>query len=98
MIWNLFLHIIAGIVGRHIFTLKASGILWCLLIAAIVQGIDMIRVFKSHKKRIERASPQLREEQMRNFRKRAPVIMPQIYVGKVLLYGAITLIVSAIAR
>jgi len=98
MIWNLLIHIIAGILGRNIFTFTLHGILWCLLITAIVQGIDMIRIYNYHKKRIEQASPHVKEEQVRIFRKRTPIIMPQIYILKVLFYGAVTLVVSAIVR
>ncbi|MBA7647449.1 hypothetical protein ES703_55221 [subsurface metagenome] len=99
MVWNLLIHIIAGILGRNIFTLNFHGILWCLLIATIVQGIDMIRVYNYHKKRIERTTlVHIREEKMRNFKRRAPIIMPQIYIVKVLFYGAVTFAVAAIAR
>lgn len=98
MLWNILIHIIAGILGKNIFTINIYGILWCYLIATIVQGIDMIRVYSYHKKRVEQANPELREEQMRNFRRRAPVVMLQIYIVKVLLYGTVTLAVAAIVR
>jgi len=99
MIWNLFLHTIAGIIGRHIFTLNLKGILWCLLITSGVQGIDMVRIYGYHKKRIE-LSPleHIKEEKMRTFKKRAPIILPQVYIGKILFYGFITLAVAYIGR
>ncbi len=98
MVLNLLIHIGAGILGRNVFNTSFPGILWCFLFVAIVQGIDMIRVYRYHKKRIDQAAPHLREEQMINFRKRAPIIMPQIYVVKVLLYGAVTLVAASIMR
>lgn len=93
------MHIGAGILGRNIFTINLYGILWCFLFIAIVQGIDVIRVYSYHKKTIERTTlVHIREEKMRNFRRRAPIIMPEIYVVKVLFYGAVTLVVATIAR
>lgn len=98
MIWNLLIHIIAGIIGRNIFTIDLDGILWCLLIAIITQAVDMIRPYSYHKKRVDQAIPEVREKQMINFRRRAPIIMPQIYILKVLFYGIVTLAVAGIAR
>ena len=99
MIWNLLLHIIAGIIGRHIFTLNLRGILWCLLITAMVQGVDMLRLYSYYKKRIEQTTLEhIREEKLRIFRKRAPVTMPQIYIVKVLFFGFVTLAVAYISR
>ena len=98
MVLNLLIHISAGILGRNIFNINFPRILWCFLFVAIVQGIDMIRVYRYHKKRVDQAIPHLREEQMINFRRRAPIIVPQIYIVKVLFYGAVTLAVAAIVQ
>lgn len=98
MLWNTLIHIIAGILGRNIFIINIHGILWCLLVTAVVQGIDMIRVYKYHKKRVELSNPVIREDHMKNFRKRAPIIMPQIYIVKVIFYGLITLAIATIVR
>ena len=98
MVLNLLVHISAGILGRNIFNINFPGISWCFLFVAIVQGVDMIRVYRYHKKRVDQATPHLREEQMIKFRRRAPIIMPQIYIVKVLLYGAVTLVAASIMR
>ena len=98
MVLNLLIHIGAGILGKNIFNTSFPGILWCFLFVAIVQGIDMIRVYRYHKKRIDQAIPHLREEQMINFKRRVPIIMPQIYILKVLFYGAVMLAVATIVQ
>lgn len=98
MIRNLIIHIIAGILGRNTFTINVDGILWCLLIAMITQAVDMIRVYRYHKNRVEQANPEVRDEQMITFRKRAPKVMPYIYIMKVLFYGIVTFAVAGIAR
>ena len=46
MIWNLAIHTAAGYFGSGMFTLDSKGITTCLVITALVQGIDMIRIYR----------------------------------------------------
>ena len=99
MVWNLFLHTVIGLLGNSIFTISFHGILWCLLVTLAVQGIDMARIYRQQKRRVEQTSLEhIREEKMRNFQRRAPIILTQIYIGKVLLYGFVTLAIAYVTR
>jgi hypothetical protein len=94
MIFNLLLHIAGGIFGKNLFTLTARGILTCLLITILVQAIDMVRIYKYHRKRSELSGPE--PITLRN--KVTLYKFAQWYLLKVIFYGGIMLIVASIAR
>lgn len=98
MIWNLGLHIIAGIFGYEIFTWKFEGIILCGILTSIVSGIDMFRLYHSTVKRIRQQPPHVQDEQMRTFKKRLPITFPQLFVAKFIGYGLVTLVTASIVR
>lgn len=98
MLWNIGLHIIAGLVGANIFTWTGVGIMSCVFITCVVQGIDMLRIYRTTIKRINQQPPHIQEEQMKTFRKRMHVTFPQLFVMKVIGYGLITLVTASIVR
>ncbi len=98
MLWNLGLHIIAGLFGANIFTWTGVGIMTCAVITCIVQGIDMFRIYHTTIKRINRQPPNIQMEQMKTFRKRMPITFPQLFVTKVIGYGLVTLATASIVR
>ena len=99
MFWNFVVHVVAGILWRNsLFTFDWRGVIMCVLMALVVQGLDMFRIYRQTKERIDGQPPYLRDSQMATFKKRAPIIMPQLYVGKVLFYAAVTFIAAAIVH
>ena len=99
MIWNLFIHIIAGIVGYRIFAFQYPGFVYCLAMTVVIQGIDMFRIHYSTKKRILRESPHIRNRQLKNLKDSAYFYkLAQIYILKVIFYGLVTLVSSSIMR
>jgi hypothetical protein len=98
MIWNIFLHIGTGIFGANLFYWSKEGIFSCIIIAVLIQGIDIIRVYKYHKNRILTAPENIRENQMRVFTKRAPFFLFQMYLFKVIFYGLVTMFSANIVQ
>ena len=98
MLWNCLLHAGGGVLGSNLFFWTGEGLVICLSITAIVQGIDMFRVYKVTVKRIRMEPIERQEEAMATFRSRLAVLFPQFYIAKVVGYGLLTLIVASITR
>lgn len=99
MILNLFVHIIAGVVGYKIFSFQSPGLIYCLAMTIVLQGLDMFRFHSNTKKRVLRAPSQLREKQLENLKGKVYFFkLAQIYVTKVVFYGLVTLVASSIMR
>ncbi len=98
MLWNLGLHIIAGFFGREIFTWTFEGFMWCIAITALVQGIDMFRLYSATVKRIRQQPPHVQDDQMQTFKKRLPITFPQLFIAKLVGYGLVTLVTASIVR
>ena len=87
MIWNLAIHSAAGYFGSNVFTWDSSGLQACLIVTAIVQGIDMFRFILQ-----ATSGPMEPQSQGTLIWKSA-----QMYVMKILFYGSITLLVASFA-
>ena len=87
MIWNLSLHTAAGYFLSNVLTWDSSGLQVCLIITAIVQGIDMFRII------LEATSGPMQPQSHGTLIWKSA----QIYVMKILFYGSITLLVAKIA-
>lgn len=74
------------------------GIMTCSVITCIVQGIDMLRIYRTTIARINQQPPHIQEEQMKTFRNRMPLTFPQLFVMKVIGYGLLTLVTASIDR
>ena len=98
MIWNFCIHIIAGILGSKIFTWTSEGIIWCIVMTFIIQGISMFQMYQTTVKRIRQQPLQIQDEQMRTFRKRLPIIFPQLFIAKLIGYGLLTMASANILR
>ncbi|MDP6426337.1 MAG: hypothetical protein QF443_05050 [Dehalococcoidia bacterium] len=84
MIWNLAIHTAAGYLGSDIFTWDWRGLQMCLIVTAIVQGIDMCRFILQATR-----GPMQPQSQGTLVWKCA-----QVYIMKILFYGSITLLVA----
>lgn len=98
MLWNTGLHIIAGLFGSNIFSWTSQGIIACLVITSLIQGIDMTRLYRTTVKRINEQPDHIRDEQMQTFKKRLPITFPQLFIMKVIGYGLVTMASASIMR
>ena len=89
MIWNLAIHTAAGYFGSSMFTLDSKGLITCLVITALVQGIDMKRIYREISARgiVHEVGPQ--GIRTLNYK------LVQTYIMKILFYGSITLLVAS---
>lgn len=98
MIWNMGLHIIAGLFGTKIFIWTVTGIITCVVITCLVQVIDMLRIYRKTITRINQQPPHIQEEKMKAFKQRLSIIFPQLFIMKVIGYGLVTLIAASVFR
>lgn len=98
MVWNILMHVVAGIVGPQLFSWSMQGVIICAVVTGVIQGIDMWRIYKYHKNRILSEPPHIRDEQLKIFNEGAIYKFSQLYIFKIILYGAITMSVAAITR
>jgi hypothetical protein len=98
MLWNTLIHSVLGVIGREAFVWSPQAIAGALGIAAAVQGIDMMTVYRRHVA-LFLASPAGEDAgEVRAFRQGLKIKLPQLYVLKVVWYSCITLLVAAAAR
>lgn len=98
MTWNTLLHTVLGVLGHKDFIWSQSGVVLAIIFAGIVQGIDMVRVFRYHHARFFSSPAAERPDEVVSFRHSLMVKLPQIYLFKVILYGLITLLAAGITR
>ena len=98
MLWNIFMHILIGLLGTQHFTLTLNGLLFSLLIVAFTQGADLFRVYLDGKKKIESGPVQERKVKMEKFKKELPKVLPGIFAQNMLMYTAIVLFSAEIGR
>jgi len=98
MLWNIFMHILIGMLGIQHFTLDAKGILFCLLIVSFTQVSELVRYYMDAKKKIERGPEGSREVTMAAFKKELPKTLPLMFAQNMAMYSAIVLFSAEIAR
>ncbi len=98
MIWNHLIHIIAGLIGASIFLFNVEGILTAVLITAITQTVDIIRMYRYHRNLILQKPDEIKEEQLRIFNKGAFLKFSQLFLLKVVWYSIIILFAAYITR
>ena len=98
MLWNHFIHALAGVLGASIFSWSRQGIIAAAILAAVVQGIDTVRMYFYHKRLILQSPPGIQEERMKVFEEGAIYKLVQLYVVKAAWYGLVTLLAAAAAR
>ncbi len=98
MYWNIGIHIIVGLFSANIFTLTFNGIMTCISFTCIIQGIDLIRIYRTKIGEINQQPPHIQEEQMKTFRKLMPMTFSRIYIKKIFGYGFLSLVTANIVR
>lgn len=90
LLWNLMLHIGAGVFGCKLFTFEYRGILFSAVVAAVVQFISSLQMHFFIKKN--------KPESITNKDNPYYYKMIQWYLMKVILYGMVTLCSAYITR
>lgn len=98
MLWNTLIHAVLGVLGRNAFAWSLQGTAGAVGIAAVVQGIDMIRVYRYHNGRFLASPAGQSEDEIRAFRQGLKIKLPQLYILKILWYASITLLSAAVSR
>ncbi|MDT8317493.1 MAG: hypothetical protein RQ824_05820 [bacterium] len=98
MAWNIFMHILIGLLGTQHFTIDAKGILFCLLIVSFTQASELVRFYVDGKKRVEKGPERNREADMAAFKKGLPKILPPMFAQNLMMYSAIVLFSAEIGR
>lgn len=110
MLANLVIHIIAGVIGVHLFLLNARGITYAMFFSAIIQGMDSLAMYFNYRKLIQHMYHSMTTsaptDELRNYAKGSGVrtlrVLPykiaQTFVLKVLWYCAVTVATSLVIR
>lgn len=98
MLINFIIHIAIGIFGSNYFGFNRDGLVTSYAVAFVIQGVDMFRFYTTYMNLILSMPPETSAETLEAFKRRAPITMPQAYLMKVILYGTVTLIASAITN
>ena len=98
MAWNIFMHILIGLLGTQHFTLDVKGILFCLLIVSFTQASELLRYYMDAKKKIEKGPDVSRTADMAAFKKSLPKTLPPMFAQNLMMYSAIVIFSAEIGR
>lgn len=98
MLMNTLIHAALGVIGRNVFVWSWEGAALAVGSAALIQAIDMVRLYRYHNTRFLASPAGESDEEIQRFRRGLKVKLPQIYLMKVVWYTIITVAVAAIAR
>lgn len=98
MIWNFAMHILIGLLGKEFFTFTPGGIFFCILVVVATQGMDLIRIYRERKKKVENAPAKERMAKMKTFKKDFIATLPQLYAKNVGIYTMVILVSAEFAR
>ena len=98
MIWNHLLQAAFGYVARGALTWSANGILICLAVTGVVQGIDTARFHSYSMKRLVAERPEsVHDGYLEAVKKGAPYKLAQLWVVKVAWYGGVSMVIAQIS-
>ena len=98
MLWNIFMHVLIGLLGTQFFDWTARGILSCIGIVALTQASELLRYYMDGKRLIEKGPASRRDADMAAFRKELPHKLPSMYAQNMLMFSAIVLFSAEIGR
>ncbi len=98
MFWNIFVHILIGLLGTQHFTVTPKGILFTLFIVSLTQGSELIRYYMDKKRKIEVGSVEKQKTKMEAFKKDLSKELSGIFAQNVVMYSAIVLLSSGVGR
>ncbi len=98
MFWNIFVHILIGLLGTQHFTVTPKGILFTLLIVSLTQGSELIRYYMNKKRKIEGEPAEKQKTEMEVFKKDLPKELSGLFAQNLVMYTAIVLLSSGVGR
>lgn len=98
MFWNIFIHILIGLLGTQHFTITPKGILFTLLIVSLTQGSELIRYYTDKKRKIAGEPAKKQKTTMEAFKKDLSKELSDLFVRNLVMYSAIVLIASGVGR
>lgn len=94
MAWNIFMHILIGLLGTDFFTLTAKGALYAFLIVSVTQASDLYRVYRDKKRKIEEGPAKEQAAKIQELKDSLPTFLG-ITFAKGLFYYTLIILVSA---
>src|SRR3990172_5609306 len=99
MIYNHLLQAAFGYFARDALTWSTNGVLICLAVTAVVQGIDTARFYSYSTRRLMAERPESSYDgQLAAVKKDAPYKLAQLWVLKVLWYGGVSMVIAQVSR
>ena len=99
MIWNYLLQGFFAYIARNVLIFSVNGLLLCLLVTSVIQGIDTIWFYFYSKKRFLRGTPEaIHDGRLEAFKDGAVYKIPQLFIFKVIWYSCFSMGVAAVLR
>jgi len=98
MFWNIFVHILIGLLGTQHFIVTPKGIFFTLFIVSLTQGSELIRYYMDKKREIEHGPADKRKVKMESFKKDLPKELSGLFAQNLVMYSAIVLLSSGVGR
>jgi len=98
MLWNLFMHVLIGLLGTQWFDWTAGGFFFCVGIVSVTQASDLLRQYMDEKRKIENGPPNHREAKLETFKKEFKKSLPTNFFQNLVMYTAIVLFSAEIGR
>jgi hypothetical protein len=98
MYWNIFMHILIGLLGTQHFTVTPKGILLTIFIVTLTQCAELIRYYRDEKKKIESETVRKQGAKMEEFKKGLPKVLPALFVQNLTMYSVIVLFSAVVGR
>ncbi|MFQ5586282.1 MAG: hypothetical protein ACE5GF_05600 [Thermodesulfobacteriota bacterium] len=100
MIWNFIMHILIGVLGTTFFQFTPKGIAFAVILTIATQGVDLIRVYRDKRAKIEKEPmrDKLRAVKLEEFRKEFQAELPKLYLRNVGIFTAVVIFAAELAR
>ncbi len=98
MFWNIFVHILIGLLGTQHFIITPKGILFTLFIVSLTQASELIRYYMDKKRKIEGGPAEKLKTKVEAFKKDISKELPGLFAQNLVMYSAIVLISSGVGR
>lgn len=98
MAWNIFMHVLIGLLGTELFTLTVNGVLLAIIVVIATQGSDLLRVYRARKRKIEEGPAKERVARMKELKETLPSFLGMTFAKGLFYYTLLVLISSEIAR
>lgn len=98
MVWNIFMHILIGLLGANQFTLTTRGLIICLVVVAFTQCADIVNFIMVEKRKIMKGPQNGREEKLCAFKNSLPKILPPMFLKNWMIYTTVVIFFAEVGR